>query len=297
MNFALMFALALGIDYALFLLVRFRASLLGSHLTKEESVAVTMDTAGKAVLFSGVTVLISLSAVMLVPSPAFRSMALGIMIAVAFILVATLTLFPAVLGLLGDKVNRLSLPWVHHGEHRSAKFAAWGERLWKQPLRWGVPAVALLVVLAIPVFGLNTGMPSIKVVPTDDPSRVGYEQVQQAMGTGAPGMLHIVGPTRLMADASTVAAADPGIAVAMPAQAGDAGYSLVQAMPKLDPSDPALGDTIDRIRESVAQPRRTTTWRRRSWVPPRSRSVWCWRSVSCCCSSRCRRRSSRRSGY
>ncbi len=92
MNFALMFALALGIDYALFLLVRFRASLMGSHLTTEESVAVTMDTAGKAVLFSGVTVLISLSAVMLVPSPAFRSMALGIMISVAFILAAILTL-------------------------------------------------------------------------------------------------------------------------------------------------------------------------------------------------------------
>ena len=251
MNFALMFALALGIDYALFLLVRFRASLLGSHLTKEESVAVTMDTAGKAVLFSGLTVLISLSAVMLVPSPAFRSMALGIMIAVAFILVATLTLFPAVLGLLGDKVNRLSLPWVHHGEHRSPKFAAWGERLWKQPLRWGVPAVALLVLLAIPVFNLDTGMPSIKVVPEDDPSRAGYEQVQQAMGTGAPGMLHIVGPTALMADAATAAAADPGIAAALPAQPGAGGYSLVQAMPTVDPSDPALGETIDRIREAV----------------------------------------------
>ena len=98
MNFALMFALALGIDYALFIVHRFRGALFGSHLTADEATAVTMDTAGKAVLFSGVTVLISLSAVMLVPSPAFRSMSLGIMLAVIFVLAATLTLLPAVLG-------------------------------------------------------------------------------------------------------------------------------------------------------------------------------------------------------
>jgi RND superfamily putative drug exporter len=68
--------------------------------------------AGKAVLFSGVTVLISLSAVMLVPSPAFRSMSLGIMLAVIFVLAATLTLLPAVLAKLGPKVDQLALPWV-----------------------------------------------------------------------------------------------------------------------------------------------------------------------------------------
>ena len=94
MNFALMFALALGIDYALFIVHRFRGAFFGSHLSPEEATAVTMDTAGKAVLFSGVTVLISLSAVMLVPSPAFRSMSLGIMLAVIFVLAATLTLLP-----------------------------------------------------------------------------------------------------------------------------------------------------------------------------------------------------------
>ena len=69
MNFALMFALALGIDYALFVVMRFRGAFFGSGLAAEEATAVTMDTAGKAVLFSGVTVLISLSAVMLVPAP------------------------------------------------------------------------------------------------------------------------------------------------------------------------------------------------------------------------------------
>src|SRR6185312_8845973 len=97
MNFALMFSLALGIDYALFVVHRFRGALFGSELEVRDAVALTMDTAGKAVLFSGLTVLVSLSAVMLVPSPAFRSTALGIILSVAFVLAATLTLLPAVL--------------------------------------------------------------------------------------------------------------------------------------------------------------------------------------------------------
>ncbi len=125
MNFALMFALALGIDYALFIVMRFRGAFFGSKLNPVEATAVTMDTAGKAVLFSGVTVLISLTAVMLVPSPAFRSMSLGIMLAVIFVLAATLTLLPAVLAKLGPKVDKLALPWAHSGEHRSPRFAAW----------------------------------------------------------------------------------------------------------------------------------------------------------------------------
>ena len=103
MNFALMFALALGIDYALFVVHRFRGAFFGSKLPPEEAVAQTMDTAGKAVLFSGVTVLISLSAVMLVPSPAFRSVSLGIMLAVIFVLAATLTLLPGGAGQARDR--------------------------------------------------------------------------------------------------------------------------------------------------------------------------------------------------
>ena len=89
-----------------------------------------MDTAGKAVLFSGITVLISLSAVMLVPSPAFRSMALGIMISVVFILAATLTLLPAVLAKLGPRVDKLR-PAV--GPHGRAPLAAL-RRLGRAPL-------------------------------------------------------------------------------------------------------------------------------------------------------------------
>ena len=248
MNFALMFALALGIDYALFIVMRFRGALFGSELDAEEATAVTMDTAGKAVLFSGATVLISLTAVMLVPSPAFRSMSLGIMLAVIFVLAATLTLLPAVLARLGPKVDNLSLPWAHSGEHRSPRFAAWGERLWRHPLRYGIPALVALLVLAYPVTQLKTSMPSIKVVPTTDSSRVGYNQVQSAMGPGATGPLQLIAPAGRAAGVAQVAMADPGIAQVFPAQPGAGGLSLVTAVPRQDPSNPAVGATIERLR-------------------------------------------------
>jgi putative drug exporter of the RND superfamily len=250
MNFALMFALALGIDYALFVVHRFRGALFGHDLNPVDATAVTMDTAGKAVLFSGITVLISLSAVMLVPSPAFRSMSLGIMLAVIFVLVATLTLLPAVLAKLGRKVDKLALPWAHSGEHRSARFERWGERLWRQPLRYGLVALAILVGLALPVTQLKTAMPSIKVVPAADASRIGYNQVQAAFGPGATGPLQIVTPATDATAVTRIAQADRGVAALMPTQT-NGGYALITAIPKQGPSHPAVGHTIDRLRAEL----------------------------------------------
>ncbi|GEP34939.1 membrane protein [Nocardioides szechwanensis] len=253
MNFAMMFALALGIDYALFLVVRFRAARMGHHETAREAVAETMDTAGKAVLLSGATVLISLSAVMLVPSPSFRSMAGGIMLSVVFVLAATLTLLPLVLFKLDYKINKLSLPWVHTGEHRSPRFAAWGERLWKRPVVWGLASLVVLLALAAPIFGLKTAMPSIKVLPEEASARVGYDQVQDAFGDGAPGTLTIVMNASDADAATAVLNADEGIAGAMPPMPASDGTDsvMIQAVPTVDPSDPQLGETVDRLRADL----------------------------------------------
>ncbi|HEV7175004.1 MAG TPA: MMPL family transporter, partial [Solirubrobacteraceae bacterium] len=250
MNFALMFALALGVDYALFVVHRFRGALFGSRLSPVEATAVTMDTAGKAVLLSGVTVLISLSAVMLVPSPAFRSTSLGIMLAVIFVLAATLTLLPAVLTRLGPKVDMLALPWANPGERRSERFAAWGERLWTRPVAYGALALAVLVALAIPVTHLKIAMPSIKVIPTSDSSRRGYEQVTAAMGPGATAPMQIVAPASRAIRVAHVAQRDPGIAGLLPTQTSN-GRALVTAIPRQDPSNPAVGATIDRLRAQL----------------------------------------------
>ncbi|WP_240311525.1 MMPL family transporter [Nocardioides houyundeii] len=263
MNFAMMFALALGIDYALFLVVRYRAARAARRSSdparavtdRQEAIAQTMDTAGKAVLLSGLTVLISLSAVMLVPSPSFRSMAGGIMLSVVFVLAATLTLLPLVLFKLDDRINKFSLPWARSGEHRSAKFAAWGERLWKRPVAWGLASLVLLLALAAPLLGLQTAMPSIKVLPEDASARVGYNLVQEAFGEGAPGTLQVLAQ-RDDAEATTaVLNEDEGIAAVMqPMPAADeSDQVLIQAVPTVDPSDPVLGDTVDRLRADLPE--------------------------------------------
>ncbi|WP_210492970.1 MMPL family transporter [Patulibacter sp. SYSU D01012] len=251
MNFALMFALALGIDYALFVVMRFRGALERSGGDPVAATAETMDTAGKAVLFSGITVLVSLSAVMLVPSPAFRSMALGVMIAVVFVLLATLTLLPAVLGALGARVDRGALPWARTGRHRSPRFAAWAARLWRHPVRFGAPALLALVLLAVPLLGLRTGMPSIAVVPTDDGSRVGYAQLQAAFGPGATGPLQVVAPRSEAAAAAAVLRADRAVAAVAPAVAGSGGSVLLQTTLRHDPSSRAAGAAVDRLRGAL----------------------------------------------
>ena len=254
MNFALMFALALGIDYALFIVYRFRGALFGQHENPEQAVEETMDTAGKAVLFSGLTVLISLTAVMLVDSPAFRSMAVGIMLSVIFVLAATLTLLPAVLARLGTKVDKLSLPWVHSGGHSSTRFAAWGEWLWRHPWLPGITTVAVLAGLAIPVLSLDTGMPSIKVVPNGDTSRVGYELVQSEFGPGAPGALQVTAPAAAADTVAATLAADPAIAQVTPPQPGNSGeVVLLQAIPAADPSSEEVGQAIDRLRAELPE--------------------------------------------
>ena len=104
MNFAMMFAIALGIDYALFIVVRFRGA-LAAGLSPRDATVHTMATAGKAVLASGLTVIAALLAVMLVPVPTFRSVPLGIVLAVLSVLAATLTLLPAALSALGHRIN------------------------------------------------------------------------------------------------------------------------------------------------------------------------------------------------
>ena len=161
LNFALMFALALGIDYALFLVMRFRSALErrgaepGDREAIVASVAETVDTAGKAVAFSALTVLASLAAILIVPSPAFRSMAFGIMLSVVAVLAATLTLLPAVLGKLGTNINKGTIrlgrggPKVGEGP-LDRRLHRWGKFLWKHPFPAGAAALVLLLLAAAP---------------------------------------------------------------------------------------------------------------------------------------------------
>jgi RND superfamily putative drug exporter len=119
MNFAMMFAIALGIDYALFVVVRFRGA-LADGADPREATGVAMETAGKAVFTSGLAVFAALMAVALVPSPTFRTVPLGIALSVCFVLAASLTLLPAVLSRLGSSVDGCR----SHASHAGACAAA-----------------------------------------------------------------------------------------------------------------------------------------------------------------------------
>lgn len=254
MNFAMMFALALGIDYALFIVARFRDALSKTADTRR-AVAETMDTAGKAVVLSGATVLVSLSAVLLVPAPAVRTMAVGIMLAVVFVLAATVTLLPAALGALGPKVNAGALPYAKRQHHRSPRFARWGEILHNHPWPFAIAALAVLIGLALPVLGLKVAMPSIQVVPADAPVRQGYELVQRQLGPGAPGALQIVTPAESAVETADKAATAEGIAMVTPAQPAGDGSDLVmlQALPEVDPSDERMGTILDDLRAQLPE--------------------------------------------
>jgi putative drug exporter of the RND superfamily len=281
LNFALMFALALGIDYALFIVVRFRAALAKRADEPDpvkasiEATAETMGTAGKAVAFSGLTVLVSLSTVLLVPSPAFRSMALGIMLSVIAVLAATLTLLPAVLGKLGRRIDagRVRLPkalrrargtvsphqspagqhdphtprvppWLERVMHH------WGAVLARRPWIAGGLVLLVLAVLAWPITSLRTGMPSIAIIPQDQTARAGYNHVVDAFGPGAPGALTILAPTGSQPRAATVLANEAGVAATMPA-GNSYGWAMTLVIPTTDPSAPATGATIDRLRTDL----------------------------------------------
>ena len=254
MNFALMFALAVGIDYALFVVVRFRAA-LRAGLRPDDAVAETMDSAGRAVLVSGLAVLASLAAVMVVPSQPFRTSALGILLSVGFVLAASLTLLPAILARLGSRIDRFALPWAGAVQHRSEAFARWGRLIWRRPLVIGGLALTALVVLALPALGLRTAMPTIDVLPADTSARAGYEQLQDAFGAGAPAELQVVVPASESGRVLAAFKRNPGVAATAPPERRGR-FVLVRLRPSPtaatpDRLQPGASELVDRLRSQL----------------------------------------------
>ncbi|MHB8342059.1 MAG: MMPL family transporter [Mycobacteriales bacterium] len=262
LNFALMFSLALGIDYALFLVVRFRAALERRHAQPGDrgasaaAAGETLATAGKAVAFSALTVLASLASILIVPSPAFRSMALGIMLSVIAVLAATLTLLPAVLGKLGTRVNsgrvriRRNGPDLPAGHRLEQRLHAWGRLLWAHPWPAAVAGLGVLILAAVPVLGLRASMPSITIIPASANARIGYDQVTSAFGPGFPGTLQVVVPSAEQAATLDAARHTSGVAAVM-AGPSSHGRSLDQVVPTTGPSTAATGATIERLRHNL----------------------------------------------
>jgi len=251
MNFSMMIGLAVGIDYSLFIVSRYREEREDGH-GSADAMANTLATAGKAVFLSALTVVLSLAAVFVVPVMVFRSMALGMILAVVATAAASLTLLPAVLVALGDRV----LVTRGHKDPDCAaegRWARWTGLAQRRPAATLAVGLALLLALAAPAAGMRLGMPGARVVDEGRSSRDGYELLVEAFGPGAAAPAFITTPT---ADARVVvdtAAATPGVVdariVAAPAETG---RTVVRVIPATAIDDQATSDLVGALRDRVS---------------------------------------------
>jgi uncharacterized membrane protein YdfJ with MMPL/SSD domain len=211
--------LALGIDYSLFVISRFREE-RARGLGKQAAIAMTGATASRAVLFSGTTFVIALLGLFLVPTNVLRSLAAGAVIVGVVSVAAALTLLPAVLSLTGDRVNALRIPLVGSSLGRAD---AAGGRVWRsvtgtvmrRPVVSLVIAGGLMILAAVPVLGLHIGQSGVATLPDTLPSKQGYLAVAHYFPGQDPYPVEIVSTGSSPADRGdlgrlqAVLAADP----------------------------------------------------------------------------------------
>jgi uncharacterized membrane protein YdfJ with MMPL/SSD domain len=173
--------LALGIDYALFIVSRYREE-RGGGLDKLAAIAASGATAGRAVLFSGTTFVIAMFGMFLVPNEVMRSIAVGAILVGLFSVIAALTLLPAVLGLLGDRVDRLRIPLIGKRSRANPEGRFWAAivgGVLRRPLLGLVMPTAVLVLAASPIFGMHVGTSGVTVLPQGSESRQGYAALRR----------------------------------------------------------------------------------------------------------------------
>ena len=151
--------LAVGIDYSLFIISRFRTERQAGR-PKLEAITVASNTTGRAVFYAGVTVVLSLAGMALTNNPVFISMGLAAIFVVLIAVVGSLTFLPAVLAVLGDNVNRLRVPFLGRTNRNGGLWSAITKRVLARPAIFAIVTVAALVALAAPVSSLNLAFPT-----------------------------------------------------------------------------------------------------------------------------------------
>jgi len=250
MNFSMMIGLAVGIDYSLFIVSRYREE----RAEGKDAIAAienTMSTAGKAVFLSALTVVLSLAAVFLVPVMVFQTMALGMILSVIAVALAAITLLPAVLVAMGDKVL------VTRGKKdpdivAEGRWARWTGVALKRPGTVLAVGILLLGLLAAPAIGLKLGMPGARVVDEGRTSRDGYELMVAAFGEGAAGPAFVT-VDQQDADAVILAAQDTPDVVDARVVAGPAatGRVVVRVTPATAVDDSRTSDVVERLRATL----------------------------------------------
>jgi putative drug exporter of the RND superfamily len=188
--------LALGIDYSLFVVSRFREERSGGG-EKLDAIEATGRTASRAVLFSGLAFVVAMLGLLLIPSTIFRSLAFGAITVGIMSVIAALTLLPAVLSLLGDRVNALRIPLIGRGAERGtgAEGRFWSSivgAVMRRPVVSLVLSVGVLLALCIPLLEFETGEAGIRTLPDRFASKQGFNAFQEEFGVGTTDNVEVV---------------------------------------------------------------------------------------------------------
>ncbi|UCB42853.1 MAG: MMPL family transporter [Dehalococcoidales bacterium] len=189
MNMIFMMGLAVGIDYCLFIIARYREE-RAQGWDKHDAIERTGATASRAVLFSGITVFLALIALMLVPHDIFISLGLGAVLVVLVSIAATLTLLPALLSLLGDRVNALRIPFIYRIQAQSDARTSGGmwDRISRTVMRAPIISIllggGLLVAAAVPLFNMNVGTAWVSTFPDSFESKKGLIALERDFSAG-----------------------------------------------------------------------------------------------------------------
>ncbi|TWG93457.1 RND superfamily putative drug exporter [Nocardioides sp. J9] len=248
---AAMVGIGVGIDYALFVVTRHRENLaLGMPVA--ESAGLALATAGQAVVFAGGTVVVAILGLLVAGIPFVTGGGVAISAMVLVMVLASVTLLPALLSLVGHRVDgRRRKP------HRPGTgWSRWGRHVTRHPTAYLLGGAALMTALAAPVLALELGFPDDGTKPVSTTERRAYDLVADGFGPGANGPLVIA--VDISRDGSVVAplaaatAADPGItAVDEPVVDDGAGVAVLVAQPTTSPQDEATRATVDRLRSEV----------------------------------------------
>ncbi|HET6949385.1 MAG TPA: MMPL family transporter [Acidimicrobiales bacterium] len=256
-----MIGIGVGIDYALFIVTRYREG-LHDGLDPEGATVRALDTAGRAVLFAGCTVIIAVLGLFVIGLDMIRGLAIGVSLGVLTTMIASVTLLPAMFGFVGRNIDRLGLPHRRRGEgtDRRSVWARWSRVIQRRPWPALVLAAALLVVLSLPVFGIRLGFGDPGNRPTSDTNRRAYDLVAEGFGPGANGPLVLVaeagdGGTVDMAMLGRLAARatdTPGVAsVSPPVPNEDGDGAIVIVQPETSPQSKETEQLVHTLRDDV----------------------------------------------
>jgi RND superfamily putative drug exporter len=247
-----MIGLGVGIDYALFVVTRYREHLAGG-LDVEHAVGRALATAGRSVVFAGGTVVVAILGLAVARIPFVTAGGIGISIIVLVMVLASITLLPALLGLAGYRVNGR---WSTRHPAGPEFWSRWGGHVGRHAAAYAVGATLLLLALAAPVTALRLGFPDEGSMPQSRTERRAYDLVADGFGPGANGPMvvavDIAGDPSVLTPLATAVAADPGVAgVSAPLVNREAGVAVLVAQPTTSPQSEVTRETIDRLRADV----------------------------------------------